>query len=146
MQAPIISLSPARRKFCSSVHYYRSTPQHYSLLPYCTCSPLYNWPPRPLKTSAAFPPHFHILPTVPRIRLRMPCTGFLYPRGIISHPHVKIDYNSILPPEQKWLFDCRPILLDTPLHTFSFTVAYPIIKTAGQGLMVGFLYFCITKV
>ena len=107
MQAPIIFLSPARREHCYCSTPLRSTLQHYSLLPYCACSPLYNWPPRPLKTSAAFPPHFHILPAMPRIRLRMTCTGFLYSRGIISHLHAKIDYSSILPPEQKWLVDSR---------------------------------------
>lgn len=32
---------------------------------------------------------------------------------------------------------------DAHLHTCSVTVAYPLIKTAGQGLMVGFIYFSI---
>ena len=29
------------------------------------------------------------------------------------------------------------------LHTCSITEAYPLINTAGQGLMVSFIYFCI---
>lgn len=35
-------------------------------------------------------------------------------------------------------------MIDVPLHTCSITEAYPLIKTAGQGLMVGFIYFSIT--
>jgi hypothetical protein len=34
-------------------------------------------------------------------------------------------------------------MIDVPLHTCSITEAYPLIKTAGQGLMVGFIYFSI---
>ena len=83
---------------------------------------------------------------MPRIRLRMPCTGFSYSRGIISHLYVKIDYSSILPPEQKWLFNGRPALTDTPLRLFLLRLHIHSLKTAGQGLMVGFLFFCITKV
>ena len=83
---------------------------------------------------------------MPRIRPRMPCTGFLYSCGIISHLYVKTDYSSILPPEQKWLFTCRPTLMDTPLRLFLLRLRIHSLKTAGQGLMVGFIYFCITKV
>lgn len=109
---------------------------------------LNNRPERPIAytlykppTHCFYPPHFHILPTMPRIRLRMLCTGFSYSRGIISHSYVKNDYSSILPPEQKWLFHGS---YTSP--SLSITSAYPLIKTAGQSLMVGFIYFCITKV
>lgn len=75
---------------------------------------LNNRPERPIAytlykppTHCFYPPHFHILPTMPRIRLRMPYTGFSHSCGIISHLYVKIDYSSILPPEQKWFFNGR---------------------------------------
>lgn len=85
---------------------------------------------------------FHILPTMPRIRLRMLCTGFSYSRGTISHSYVKNDYSSILPPKQKWLFNGSYI---SP--SLSITSAYSLIKNSRpKFLMVGFIYFCITKV
>lgn len=75
---------------------------------------LNNRPERPIAytlykppTHCFYPPHFHILPAIPRIRLRMLCTGFSYSHGIISHLYVKIDYSSNLPPERKWFFNGR---------------------------------------
>lgn len=85
--------------------------------------------------------HFHILPTIPRIRLRMPCTGFLYSCGIISHSHVKIDYSSILPPERKWFFNSRrtsPYLLyprGVSNHKYS--------RPMSNGRLYLFQYCCI---
>lgn len=35
-------------------------------------------------------------------------------------------------------------MTDAPRHTCSITEAYPVINTADQGLMVGFIYFSIT--
>lgn len=107
---------------------------------------LNNCPERPIAYTLYKPPmhcfhpsYFHILPAIPRIRLRMPCTGFLYSRGIISHPYVKIDYSSILPPEQKWLFNGSYI---SP--SLSITSAYPLIKNSRpkfNGRLYLFLYY-----
>lgn len=137
-----IYLTPEGNTITVVLHSTTSTciPIAYSLLNNCPERPIaYTLYKPPMH--CFHPPYFHILPVTPRIRLRMPCTGFLYSRGIISHPYVKIDYSSILPPEQKWLFNGS---YTSP--SLSITSAYPLIKTAGQSLMVGFIYFCITKV
>lgn len=85
--------------------------------------------------------HFHILPTMPRIRLRMPRTGFSYSHGIISHQYVKSDYSSILPPEQKRFFNSRriyPYLL-YPRGVSSHKYSRPM----SNGRLYLFQYCCI---
>lgn len=119
-----------------------SSMQHYTalyalaLLAYST---LYNQPERPIKPNAAFPPHFHILPTMPRIRLRMPYTGFPHSCGIISHSYVKIDYSSILSPERKWFFDSKRISPYLLYHRGVSTHKYS--RPKFNGRLYLFLYY-----
>ena len=119
-----------------------SSMQHYTalhalaLLAYST---LYNQPARPIEPNAAFPHHFHILPTMPRIRIRMLCTGFLYSSGIISHSYVKIDYRSILSPERKWFFDSKRISPYLLYHRGVSTHKYSRPRSNGQLYL--FLYY-----
>lgn len=79
-------------------------PIAYSLLNNCPERPIAYTLYKP-PTHCFYPPAFPHIAAIPRIRLRMLCTGFSYSRGIISHPYVKNDYSSILPPEQKWFFN-----------------------------------------
>lgn len=95
--------------------------------------------------SKAHPYSFHALPHIAYNASYSPQNA-LYWLFVFSwynfHSYVKNDYSSILPPKQKWLFNGSYI---SP--SLSITSAYSLIKNSRpKFLMVGFIYFCITKV
>ena len=88
---------------------------------------------------------FHILPTMPRIRFRMPCTGFSYSHGINSHSYVKSDYSSILPPKRKWFFNGRPTSPYPLYHSCVSTHKYSRPRSNGRLYLFQYCYIGLSQ-